>query len=439
MRPICLCPENKKYFWFRGRPTVLITSASHYGAIINRHYDYIKEVDELAWHGLNLVRLFGGHYREIPGDFGIVKNILAPAMKDYIAPFRKTSTGQYDVSLPNQEYDNRLIDFVQKCHERNIIVEISIFCPFYHEGLWDICPMNGKNNINGVGNIDSLSFHRLTDSATVRAQENYVAHLLCTLNRFDNVYYEIMNEPWANKVPLEFELYFADFIKTYERKLPLQHMVARNPANGWERLDDHKNIDLVNFHYASPPYAIEANRHLDCDIGLNETGFAGSNIAIYRKQAWDFIMSGGALFNNLDYSFAVGYEDGTWYDPNDPGAGSAELRKQLGILKNFLMSADLIYLQPDMKPIKRCHALHGLSYCLKGKDEYLFYFRSNNELRVLLDVSPGTYECKWVNAINGEEKLEIIHTKGFYEFKYKDFTSIQELAVYMRKIQIDKQ
>jgi hypothetical protein len=434
MKPINLHPENRKYFLFRDNPTVLVTSASHYGAIINRKYDYVKELDELHRHGLNLVRLFGGHYHEVPGDFGIVKNVLAPPQEDYISPFQKTSEGKYDLSLPNPEYYDRLVDFVQKCSDRNIVVEMSIFCPFYHDGLWDICPMNTKNNVNGVGNTTKLNFHRLTDSITVKAQDAYVAYMLEILNSFDNIYYEIMNEPWANQVPLDFELHFADFIKSYEKELPLQHMVARNPANGWERVDKHPTIDLVNFHYASPPYAVEANKHLPCAIGLNETGFAGSDTSTYRKQAWDFMMSGGALFNNLDYSFAVGYEDGTWYDPKDPGAGNEEFRSQLGILKNFLMSADLIHLEPDMKPIKRCHTLHGQSYCLKGKNEYLFYFRSNNELYVLLDLPAGDYEFKWIKALTGEENIEKVAIDGLYEFRHASFSAIQEIALHARKL-----
>jgi hypothetical protein len=434
MKPICLHPENKKYFLFRERPTVLVTSASHYGAVINRAYDYIKELDELVRHGLNLVRIFGGHYHEVLGDFGIVKNILAPSSEDYIAPFEKTEAGKYNLSIPNPEYYDRLVHYVEKCSDRGIVVEISIFCPFYHEGMWEICAMNGKNNVNGVGNTDRLSFHRLTDAATVQAQETYVAYLLDILNRFDNVYYEIMNEPWANEVPLEFELHFADFIKAYEKNLPVQHMVARNPANGWERVEEHKSIELVNFHYASPPYAVEANKHLPCAVGLNETGFAGSDPATYRKQAWDFMMSGGALFNNLDYSFTIGYEDGTWYDPKDPGAGSVELRSQLGILKKFLVDADLVHLKSDMQPIKKCHALHGQSYCLKGKEEYLFYFRSDNELYVQLDLPQGDYEFKWIKALSGEEKVEKLYIENIYEFRYNNFWDTMELALQARRI-----
>jgi hypothetical protein len=38
--PIRVHPDNPHYYLFRGRPTVLITSAEHYGAVINRAFNY---------------------------------------------------------------------------------------------------------------------------------------------------------------------------------------------------------------------------------------------------------------------------------------------------------------------------------------------------------------------------------------------------------------
>jgi hypothetical protein len=47
-------------------------------------------------------------------------------------------------------------------------------------------------------------------------------------------------------------------------------------------------------------------------------------------------MAGGALYNNLDYSFTVGHEDGTFAPPPaTPGGGSAALRRQLRYLRAF--------------------------------------------------------------------------------------------------------
>src|SRR5687768_11134670 len=51
-KPLALHPENPHYFLFRGKPTVIVTSAEHYGAVLNLDFDYVKYLDELAAHGL---------------------------------------------------------------------------------------------------------------------------------------------------------------------------------------------------------------------------------------------------------------------------------------------------------------------------------------------------------------------------------------------------
>ncbi len=38
--PLSLHPENPHYFLFRGKPTVLIGSTEHYGAVLNKDFDY---------------------------------------------------------------------------------------------------------------------------------------------------------------------------------------------------------------------------------------------------------------------------------------------------------------------------------------------------------------------------------------------------------------
>jgi len=45
--PISLHPDNGHYFLFRGKPTVLVTSTEHYGAVLNGDFDYVPYLDEL--------------------------------------------------------------------------------------------------------------------------------------------------------------------------------------------------------------------------------------------------------------------------------------------------------------------------------------------------------------------------------------------------------
>ena len=39
--PLRLHPETPHYFEYQGKPRVLITSAEHYGAVLNADFDYV--------------------------------------------------------------------------------------------------------------------------------------------------------------------------------------------------------------------------------------------------------------------------------------------------------------------------------------------------------------------------------------------------------------
>ena len=38
---IALHPDNPHYFLWRGKPTILVTSGEHYGALLNLDFDYM--------------------------------------------------------------------------------------------------------------------------------------------------------------------------------------------------------------------------------------------------------------------------------------------------------------------------------------------------------------------------------------------------------------
>src|SRR5215475_6766088 len=94
-RPLALHPDNPHYFLFRGKPAVLITSAEHYGAVLNRDFDYVKYLDELQAHGLNLTRTFTGVYCEDSKSFNITRNTLAPAAGKLLCPWARSATRGY--------------------------------------------------------------------------------------------------------------------------------------------------------------------------------------------------------------------------------------------------------------------------------------------------------------------------------------------------------
>src|ERR1041385_8281098 len=58
--PIRLHPDNPHYFLFRGKPTILISSGEHYGAVLNQDFDFLAYLDTLQAEGMNLTRAVPG-------------------------------------------------------------------------------------------------------------------------------------------------------------------------------------------------------------------------------------------------------------------------------------------------------------------------------------------------------------------------------------------
>jgi hypothetical protein len=419
--PIRLHPDNPHYFLWRGKPTVLVTSAEHYGAVLNLDFDYVKYLDELARTGQNLTRTFAGTYREIPGSFKITGNPLAPAPNRYIAPWARGGEAGYfdggnkfDLTKWDEAYFARLKDFLGKASERGVVVELVLFCPMYDENLWKACPMNAANNTSGVGNLPKDKPYTLQNGPLMDVQLAVTRKIVTECNAFDNVYFEICNEPYFGGVTLEWQKKIADAIVAAERGLPKKHLIAQNIANGSCVIKDpNPDVSVFNFHYCSPPDAVKMNWGLNRVIADDETGFKGSADVPYRPDAWDFLMAGGAVYSNLDYSFRPGSEDGT-AKPEAPGGGGRALRQSMKALRDFMESFDFVRMTPDYAIVKGGLPEKATARALveKGRQVALF-LRGGKQATLVLDLPAGTYAAEWVNTRDGKvEKAETVTSAG---------------------------
>ena len=172
------------------------------------------------------------------------------------------------------------------------------------------------------------------------------------------------------------------------------------------------NVDVVNFHYAYPE-AVLLNYGLGKAISYDETGFLGRDDDAYRRQAWNFMLSGGSAFGALDYSFTIGHEDGSFSEPNGPGGGSPTLRHQLRVLSEFLQSFSLVDLRPDTHTVNHAAGATARVLSNPGK-QYAIYLDGNGPAELTLDLPRGQYSCEWVNVKTGTiEQLEgFIHKGG---------------------------
>jgi hypothetical protein len=448
--PLALHPENGHYFLFRGKPRILITSGEHYGAVLNLDFDYRKYLDAVAANGLTNTRTFSGAYVEPQGAFNITRNTLAPLEGRFICPWPRTDEpgyagggNKFDLSRWDEAYFRRLRDFVAYASERGVVVELNLFCPMYEDKQWNLSPMNPRNNIQGVGPPDRTHVYTLDEHGGLLAvQENMVRRIAAELGEFDNLYYEICNEPYFGGVTIAWQHHIADVITDAESQLPQRHLISQNVANGAAKIENpHPNVSIFNFHYAVPPDAVSLNYHLNKVIGDNETGFRGTSDAVYRMESWDFIIAGGGLFNHLDYSFAAGHEDGSFeYPSTQPGGGSSTLRRQFTILSDFIHEFDFVKMRPDNTVITSgIPAGVSARALVEPGRAYAIYVRPlpdakepNSIESLVLKLPPGSYQADWINVTEGtiahSEKFEHAgDVRPFNAPKYQDDIALKIL------------
>jgi Cellulase (glycosyl hydrolase family 5) len=423
-KPLSLHPDNPHYFLFHGKPTLLLTSGEHYGAVLNLDFNYIPYLDELKARKFTLTRTFAGTYREDPSAFGIVDNTLAPAPKRFLCPWARSATpgaldggAKFDLKTYNEAYFIRLKDFVAQAGKRGVVVELSLFCAVYNDKLWDLNPMKADNNINGVGKAGRLEIYTLKDKELTDLQEALVHKIVAELKDCDNVYYEICNEPYFGGVTKEWNDRIAAAIADAEKGLPTRHLIAQNISNGSAKVGEpNPHVGVLNFHYCSPPDAVAQNYGLDRPIGFDETGFRGTADLPYRTDAWDFLVAGGAVYSNLDYSYSTAHPDGTADVTTSPGGGGTELRKQLTVLKEFMDGLDFVTMKPDNGVVRDGRItlpLAGAPAAAKGTPAasvrmlaetgkaYAVYIKGGVKAELALDLPKGKYKAEWVNTKTG--------------------------------------
>ncbi|HPG38535.1 MAG TPA: hypothetical protein PLP19_03095 [bacterium] len=460
-RPIQLHPENPHYLLYKDKPAILITSGEHYGSVINLDFDYVKYLQTLAQDGLNYTRIFTGAYLERVGSFGIEKNTLAPKANRALVPWARSATpgyinggNKFDLTQWDTAYFQRLKDFISQAEKYDIIVEVTLFSSIYTNDYWVYSPLYHGNNINATDSVAHQQAQTPANGNLMSFQEAMVRKLVEELNGFDNVFYEIQNEPWSDQTvqalilnpydldtgvnwnkrthlatpaSLQWQERIAAVITETEAGLENKHLIAQNFCNYKYPVDNvTPAVSIINFHYAWPE-AVYWNYGYDRVISFDESGFSGNSDDVYRRQAWNFILAGGGIFNNLDYSFYPGCEYGSGVN-NAPGGGNAVFRAQLKILREFIADFNFIAMKPDFEVIVLSPGVVSRALSEPGR-QYAIYLDGGAHCNVTLNLPSGSFQAEWLDTktgrVTGVEQLE--HKGGRITLKSPEYE--QDIAL----------
>jgi len=440
--PIRVHPSHPKLFEFRGRPLVLVTATEHYGAVMNRPFRFERYLADAAEKGITLTRLFV-LFRELQAPTNPYST-CKPESPDYVAPFLRTGPGtaadgqpRFDLDRPNPEFFDRLHAFLGLAAELGIIVELTLLSNTYAPQIWSLNPLHHANNVNGLPEVPWQEYLTQRHPALFARQAAHVRRLVEETRRYDNLIYEICNEPggWEDKPghPTRQE------VNDWQRALaalireaddPAQpHLVAGQEAfcyepweQGTDRSADEMPLDVVNVHplpgttlrghsydlgaFMSKQLRLRALRDfclaayaLPRPVNLDEDNVASqykdaAGWTIHRQRAWTTLLS-GAHYDYIDFSILPYLETGT-------PASQRAIRSWIGHLARFIHSVDLLRARPlsDLLHGQPEHTLASV-LAVPGED-YCLYLADERELEVpgagepirgeiVLDLPPGEY------------------------------------------------
>ena len=384
-----LHPDNPRYFLFRGKPTVVITSGEHYGAVLNLDFDYRRYFDALKADGLNGTRIFSGTYVETGGNFGIAANTLDPATGRFISPWARSTTDGYadgGAKFDLTKFDDGLRRAAarrrsRRPRQRGIIVELVLFCPLYEDSMWAVSPMNPANNVNGLGGDPprGRAHARQERAAARRAGRGGAPARRGGRPASTTSISRSATSRTRRSVPEDWQRHMTTVVGGRRGEAAAAASCSRR-TSPTRASGSSIRTRRSRSSTSTTPRRPTRSRGTRTSAGRSAT----TRPASAAPPTWPTAREGvglharrRGLYNNLDYSFTVGHEDGTFAFPTtQPGGGGVSLRRQLGVLRRFMDRFDLLKVRPKRELVVGGVPAGGSVQVLaQGDDAYGIYLR----------------------------------------------------------------
>lgn len=275
--PVRVCPTNSHYFFYKDKPLVLITSDHHYGAIIDLDFDYVKYLEYLAINGMNFTRIYPG------GMYADCWPLMAMYHENNIQNVGKYEAADCGLFTTTNSRNQEVMKF-QKAHIKKIVTELNEF----DNVIYDIC--------------DEPTLYSLPDGSIVFHSDSLV-------------------QPWINAMK--------DAFLQAEEPLPKKHILGQTVQSSspdlsnedwckWlptEYVKQAEKAFQLNYQNNKPLVNVETNYF---GISLTKSSY---DVDAVRVEGWWFMLGGGAGCINLNGEF---YRDTLTLNAVPAGAYSVE-------------------------------------------------------------------------------------------------------------------
>ena len=400
-------PENPRYLTYHGKPIYLVGGGFYY-ALSKADFDYGRYFDELAAHGINYTRtwvLLPIRQRGADGSDDDWRWGRDAYPIPYISPWERSGEpAAYDGGPPyhldrfNPAYWKRLRGFLAHARRRDIIVELTLFddCSVRH-GRWDRSPhweYHPFNSINGGPAANSregaAEFYNLDNEAVRAAQVALVEKLLAETRGFDNVVFEVCNEPYSPAISPRWLQHWVDFIHERDPRLvAVEARGSRTPG------------DVATLHLAGAERVrARLRRHLRDGKPLiaDETpAYRGprhdpQGAALHRTAMWTAFVSGGH-YNVLDH---------TWYANRDYASDGETLRRYQSYLAKFVHRVFPWRMAPRDDLVASA-PVRAFALAEPGEAYVIYLVGSAAPSQISAILEAGRYWVRWFDPKTGED------------------------------------
>jgi len=394
--PLCPHPENPRYFSDGTGRAVYLTGAPTWTTIVDMgpadpppRFDFEKFLRWVEGYRHNFIRLWTWDLVNWePRGYREVRHHVQPL------PYARSGPGKaldgkpkFDLTRYDKEYFRRLEARVAAAGRRGFYVSVMLFEGWglqFSPGGWEAHPFHPANNVNGVDG-KGLAVYTLADPKVTALQEAYVRRVVDTVNRFDNVLYEISNENHPGST--EWQYHMIRFLHDYERRKRKQHpvgMTFQYKGGSNQALFD-SPADWISPNpeggYRDEPPAADGGK-----VILNDTdhlwGIGGNADWVWKT----FLRGMHPLFMDPYDGLIIGKPFDPQFEP---------VRRNLGYTLDYARRVNLARMKPAGE-------LASSLYCLADAGrEYLVFVPGGGPVTVDLTAARGQLGAEWFDPANG--------------------------------------
>jgi hypothetical protein len=347
---------------------------------------------------------------------------------------------------------------------------LTLFSNTYADNIWALNPLRAENNKQHVGKVSWQDYNTLKDPELVQRQKDYARKIIQETSEYDNIYYEICNEPGGglpgHATPADVDRWQAEMagvVREELNRLQRPHLISgaqaftyspsvQIPLDGAFR---NTIFNIVNDHPLPDTFlrghVYQMGHFMSKELMLSEiAAFCKAAYAekkpvvldednaasiyrdpvgwtIHRKRAWTALLN-GAHYDYIDFSITVGSEAGT-------PASRRDIRTWMQHLSEFMSSFDYIHAEPKTEWVKSYPGhLVASGLVVPGRD-YAVYLADSREVTdptagqpiegdVSLALPDGEYLLSLYSPVTGEYspaipihggRIETVHLVPFQQ------------------------